>query len=107
MDVRTKKATDLTVESPYHHISASWSPDGKWISYSAMVDPWWTMFKDIPWEVYLMNVSAKKDLAIKIGKGSQSQWVGNNTLTIAREKSIGVYSVQARKLEKEFKARWV
>jgi Tol biopolymer transport system component len=102
-DIRTKKAIDLT-DSRYHHINAKWSPDGKWLSYSAMVDPWWTMFRDVPWEIYLMNVNDKKDLAIKIGKGSQSQWVGNNTLTIAREKSIGVYNVQARELEKEFKA---
>jgi dipeptidyl aminopeptidase/acylaminoacyl peptidase len=103
MDVQTKKATDLTVESPYHHNSASWSPDGKFISYSAMANPWWTMFKDVPWEIYLMNVDDKKDLAIKIGKGSNSIWIDSKRLVISADRLFKVYDVQTRTVVKEFK----
>ncbi len=101
LDIKTKKAIDLT-ESRYHHINAKWSPDGKWLSYSAMVDPWWTMFRDVPWEIYLMNVNDKKDLAIKIGKGKDSKWVDSKRLFISDNRLFKVYDVQTRAVVKEF-----
>ena len=96
LDIQTKKATDLTPESPYHHTDADWSPDGKWIAYSAMVDPWWTMFKSIPWEIYLMNMSDKKDLASKIGKGSTPKWLDSNRMAIFENSELVIYDVQAK-----------
>lgn len=101
LDIKTKKAIDLT-DSRYHHVNAKWSPDGKWLSYSAMVDPWWTMFRDAPWVIYLMNVDVKKDLAIKIGKGDDSKWVDSKRLSISDNRLFKVYDVQTRAVVKEF-----
>ena len=95
LDIQTKEATDLTPESPYLHTDAAWSPDGKWIAYSAMVDPWWTMFKSIPWEIYLMDMSDRKDLAIKIGKGSRSKWVDSNRMAIFEDSGLMIYEIHA------------
>lgn len=103
LDVKTKKLTDLTAESPYHHIHANWSPDGKWISFAAFINPWWTFFVDTDWEVYVLDALIKNPAPKKIGKGSQSQWADKNTLVIAREKSISVYNMQPRTLSKEYK----
>ena len=104
LDIKTKKLTDLMPDSPYHHMFANWSPDGKWLSYTAFVNPWWTFFIDTDWETYLLDVLDNKRPSYKIGKGTQSQWLNKNTIIIARANSLGVYNVQSRKLVKEYKA---
>jgi hypothetical protein len=103
LDIQTKKITDLTPESPYLHIHASWSPDGKWISFSSFVDPWWAMFKNTEWKVYIMDVNDKQHAEVNIGKGFQSQWVDNNSFVISYNRLFKVYDIQTRTVVKEFK----
>lgn len=102
LDIKTKKLTDLTPDSEYHHMFATWSPDGKWISYTSFVNPWWTFFKDTDWEVYILDVFDSNHASYKIGKGTQSQWTDKNTVIVARDKLLGVYNVQSKSLLKEY-----
>lgn len=103
LDIKSKKLTDLTSDSPYRHLFANWSPDGKWISYATFVDPWWTMFKNTEWEVYIMDFNNKSDLSHKIGKGSQSQWIDTSRLAVFDERLFKVYDLQAKRVVRELK----
>lgn len=102
LDIKSKKLTDLMPESQYLHMFASWSPDGKLISYASFVDPWWTMFKNTEWEVDVMDVNDNNRLSYKIGKGYRSQWIDNNRLAALYDRSLKVYDIQTKQVIKEF-----
>lgn len=104
LNITTRKLTDLTSDSEYHHMFVNWSPDGKWISYTSFVNPWWTFIKDASWEVYILDAFDSKHTSYKIGKGSQSKWANKKRLIIAHDKSLGVYDVHSKKLVKDLKA---
>ncbi len=103
LDIKSKKLLDLTPESPYHHMFVSWSPDGRWVSYTSFVNPWWTFFVDTDWEVYIMEVDDKNHLPFKVGKGRQSQWIDNNKLVISDGNIVKLYDIQTKNVVKEFK----
>jgi dipeptidyl aminopeptidase/acylaminoacyl peptidase len=102
MDLKSRKMTDLTPESPYFHGWPSWSTDGKRICYSMFEDPWWKMFnKTIDWEIYILDVKDYKQQHLKIGKGVCSHWVDGNKFTIPDGKAIKIYDIQAKRVVNE------
>lgn len=82
-DLLTNQKTDITKESPYEYTSVKYSPDGKFISFSST--------QNRNWNVYVKDID--KNIITKIGEGTNSDWIDNNTLAIGTFDKVSIYNV--------------
>lgn len=95
LDLKSLKKMDLTEDSPKQYSAPTWSPDGRWISFTSSA-----------WDVYIKNMTGNKADIKKVAAGYYSEWFDTKMLAIGSPELITLYDADTMQKTSEIRVQF-